>query len=843
MHDPGRKSGNNSDSHSPTQSTFRPAHSGRKGSKKVRTGCITCKIRKVKCDEAKPFCIRCTKTGRRCDGYLPSVKRQRGSSHLAGRGTTGGFLDPHGSLTVFYEWASADEVRSFQFFQHVTAPCLSGDFDGAFWRVLVLQICQTEPAVKHAVLAVSSLHEGMMRGMVPYAELGDRQSFALWQYNKAIACLLDQMRHADAKPLVPLLTCVLFVCIEFMQSKDRESLIHLEQGRQILGQLGRKSRNPEIDIIKQHLVPVYTRLSLTSLMIGCDPVAIPVSLKTAVEIPVQFETIDEVRYTLYDFMDECLRFSKKSNPTKYGPVPPEEMRAFEDEQDYLLSKLAKFNVAFSLYQSTKAKEAPAGAIALIQIHIHTTFIWISTALSNRETAFDDHVTTFSAIIPLATSFMDSLGAPAARENLPGKQTAAQTPTAADSRRFSAMFAFEMHVIAPLYFVATKCRHPIIRRSALRLLRRNPARRENLWRANIMASIAEYIIKLEEKHLQALNPDQQSRSISPARRTAPPFMNSFTPDSMWAASLAEVTSYMQSSQPETAEPPSRTYSYDSTATTAACTVGSTGGIMAGTTGPVSMPEHFDLSQVPIDPSLLLDTPGGPSSVHSFSDAHSIASSFDELSQPTIYVGGGTSGGTGGTCAPATSSMEAASSITAGAQPWQPSYSHSAPHAAPGIMLEPPTPMDHQPTGPPLVMMPGALQHSQGHSSQAHSQHSQNSHTLSHSHSRRMSSELDFSTTTFGSEGDDDSSSYSDHSGSHGLAGIGGAAHGLGPNTQTPTLQYSKSRAEAPFDVPENLRVHVALIDSEKEEGSWVETFRKMDGPDADWTVIKQYVPVN
>jgi hypothetical protein len=35
--------------------------------------------------------------------------------------------------------------------------------------VLVLQICQSEPAVRHAVLAVSSLHEGMVQAtMTPF---------------------------------------------------------------------------------------------------------------------------------------------------------------------------------------------------------------------------------------------------------------------------------------------------------------------------------------------------------------------------------------------------------------------------------------------------------------------------------------------------------------------------------------------------------------------------------------------------------------------------------------------------------------------------------------------------
>ncbi|KAI1111921.1 hypothetical protein F5Y14DRAFT_442917 [Nemania sp. NC0429] len=39
---------------------------------KARTGCLTCKKRRVKCDEAKPHCARCIKSGHRCVGYQDS---------------------------------------------------------------------------------------------------------------------------------------------------------------------------------------------------------------------------------------------------------------------------------------------------------------------------------------------------------------------------------------------------------------------------------------------------------------------------------------------------------------------------------------------------------------------------------------------------------------------------------------------------------------------------------------------------------------------------------------------------------------------------------------------------
>ncbi|KAK1825853.1 hypothetical protein QBC39DRAFT_270161 [Podospora conica] len=795
---------------SPTPSISRPSQSGRKGSKKVRTGCITCKIRKVKCDEGKPFCMRCTKTGRRCDGYLDAksmAQRRRRAGQLLGAAGA----DPQGPLPLFFEWASADEKRSFHFFQHATAPCLSGDFDGDFWRVLVLRICQTEPAVKHAVLAVSSFHEAMT---TPYMDAEDRHSFALSQYNKAIAYLLDQMQNVEAKPLVPLLTCVLFVCIELMQNKDKESLLHLEQGRQILSQLGRKtpSRYSEIDIIRQHLVPMYTRLSLTSWLIGCDPVAIPQQLKMLTEIPTMFDSVAEVRYALYDFMDECLRFYKRTHEAKFDDIPEESLSAFEKEQDYLLAKHAKFNVAFSLYQAMRVRDAPPGAIALIQIHLHTTYIWVSTALAYGEAAFDSYTSTFSAIIPLAASFLDVISHPATREDQSGKLSPG--PTSADPRHLSSMFTFEMHVIAPLYYVATKCRHPMIRRAALELLRRHPTRQENLWRANIMAAIADHTIELEERHLRV------TRSVSPSHGSippsAPPFPASFVPNEPWGDTemsnalpfhqlfRPEPITQHQQQQQQSQRPPhqQRNRSYDYTA--AAPAAGTPPSGPRHSSGPATPSDALDLSdlaslsRLPIDPSLLYDTSAA---------ASSIASSFEELSAPpsTIFVGGGSS------------------SRNNNSRPPPPIYAHHPhphPHQQPmppGISLEPPTPLDAA-----TASGPGARD--DPHHQQQPQQNLWMMFPPSH-HVDAASS----SSTRLGSSSSDSCGGGAMSARGGGLLSFSSAS--LGPRS-----------ADAPYDVPERFRVHEAVIGSEKEDGSWVMMFRKLGGLDGGWDVRTEWVAV-
>lgn len=59
-----------------------------------------------------------------------------------------------------------------------------------------------------------------------------------------------------------------------------------------------------------------------------------------------------------------------------------------------------------------------------------------------------------------------------------------------------VFMFETRFIPQLFFVATKCRHPAIRRQAISLLRLGPEV-ENTWKADTLADIAERVVGTEE----------------------------------------------------------------------------------------------------------------------------------------------------------------------------------------------------------------------------------------------------------------------------------------------------------------------------------------------------------
>ncbi|CAG9950839.1 unnamed protein product [Clonostachys rosea f. rosea IK726] len=108
---------------------------------RVRTGCITCKKRRVKCDEQKPVCMRCTRYGQHCDGYEADRLAQN-PRPAAPKGKP--ILLP--AVKVIPDLRSNNEQRSFDFFRSITGPKFSSDYDSGFWVATVLQFSHMIPS-------------------------------------------------------------------------------------------------------------------------------------------------------------------------------------------------------------------------------------------------------------------------------------------------------------------------------------------------------------------------------------------------------------------------------------------------------------------------------------------------------------------------------------------------------------------------------------------------------------------------------------------------------------------------------------------------------------------------
>ncbi|KAI0008827.1 hypothetical protein F4779DRAFT_417657 [Xylariaceae sp. FL0662B] len=246
-----------------------PAKRKRASKPKVRTGCLTCKIRRVKCDEAKPSCTRCTSTGRTCDGYGAPRQRQRRSSSSSSYLSTFFTSTPLAAGTP--RSLTADiagtpwERRCFHQFRALAATGLTlhaASAGAAFWAQTVPRAGHASAAVRHAAIAVGGAWEALRvrkhrhhhhhYHQHHHEEDGgdggdDRngdyaarlEAFTLRQYNRAIAGLRAHGDgDGDGGVEVTLLCCLLFVCLETARGDSAAALTHIASGLQIVAGTG-----------------------------------------------------------------------------------------------------------------------------------------------------------------------------------------------------------------------------------------------------------------------------------------------------------------------------------------------------------------------------------------------------------------------------------------------------------------------------------------------------------------------------------------------------------------------------------------------------------------------------
>ncbi|KAK3318295.1 hypothetical protein B0H66DRAFT_231283 [Apodospora peruviana] len=247
------------------QQENRPKKRTRASKPKVRTGCITCKIRRVKCGEEKPACYRCTSTGRTCDGYdngVPLRNRTPQDSQQEVELARAEFLRTYrwneslrsaGMRPIVADIDGTDmEKRFFHRFRATTEEdSLSMHHMlctfHPFWTRLTPRINYHDEAVKHAAIALGAAHQ-LYR---PLASSSNEQPsttdglspesiemFIIHQYNKSISKLQRHVGSSSPESIqVTLVCCLAYICLETFRSNHHAVLTHLLNGLKILESL------------------------------------------------------------------------------------------------------------------------------------------------------------------------------------------------------------------------------------------------------------------------------------------------------------------------------------------------------------------------------------------------------------------------------------------------------------------------------------------------------------------------------------------------------------------------------------------------------------------------------
>lgn len=153
---------------------------------------------------------------------------------------------------------SSQEQYLFTLFRQYHAPALGGHFDSDFWNIQLPMVAHSEPAVYHAIVAFATLNQD---GMPEAETLHSKHNMqVLFHYNKAIQFANSQLQKDGSSQHVILMTCLLFIFLEFKRGNTEAALNHLQGGLGILHALEADHEHSQLLGVGNSLAHAFSRL-------------------------------------------------------------------------------------------------------------------------------------------------------------------------------------------------------------------------------------------------------------------------------------------------------------------------------------------------------------------------------------------------------------------------------------------------------------------------------------------------------------------------------------------------------------------------------------------------------
>lgn len=328
---------------------------------------------------------------------------------------------------------SSNAHRSFHFYHAVTAPSLAVEYDASLWTSVVPMLCESEPSILHAMLAVSILSESLIhKRRKQHGKHRHEELLALQHYNKAISFLQKRLNGQEPAELVTsLIVSILFACLEFIWRRVKVAVLHLHQGRKILSSIsvGQQISKSHLHLIHEEIAPILLRTGPATTLYGSYSLPVPPGPSTPFEIPSAFRSSKQASYSLHTILDDALRWrmlvkagcqrAERLSTDFCYKIPVTSLPRADlgtdkaqqlKEQKVLISRLHAWYSALNEWHATSPKRSrPARSTLIFEIHWHTTTLWTATALCEEETGYDEQLDRFSAIVRLCTEYLEYTG--------------------------------------------------------------------------------------------------------------------------------------------------------------------------------------------------------------------------------------------------------------------------------------------------------------------------------------------------------------------------------------------------------------------------------------------------
>lgn len=330
------------------------------------------------------------------------------------------------------------------------------------------------------MLAISCLYKNPL-----YAERGQSSSItrkaqveALKWSGQSLEALRLSVANSEQTRETVLLSCILLSALQSQQNDIPNALPLLRAGFNLACDMASSGdhMSPDLDL----LIHTFLRQGVLLSIFGCDisQTQIRTCWQHINESYTDMQNLSGARDYLFACMLSAITFINSVATARYrsdADYYEEVVQIYGDQQREILESFARWYRQFMslttrLLINTTFEDQRA--ISSMMIHYHVCRIWTIACLARSSLILDSFTQQFSDVLIHAENLLQTVS--------PQEQP----------------FNFEIGAIAPLSFVAGHCRHPLLRRKAINLIRK-ASMREALFTAEHSARAAELLVALEE----------------------------------------------------------------------------------------------------------------------------------------------------------------------------------------------------------------------------------------------------------------------------------------------------------------------------------------------------------
>lgn len=465
--------------------------------------------------------MKCQSTGRACDGYgeMPYVlKTDIASSHYQDNNAKGAECydryRPGGTICAYQskQWhakshdlishhlgplmvlpaTGSTQTEAMCFFEYISIKHLNEYRPNETWRETLMFFSQTVPAVRYAAIALALVSRSYLdRDSMDRVHQPSPNKDALFYYNRAIQLLLNQESgDSDETTAITLLVCYLFTCFDHLAGNYVQAMKHLRGGVELSRNIDKTilnnntyddTKSSAVHTLIRQVTRQIRRLDVQAATFLVDWTPIDVQEAVVPDLLLfnsTFGSLDQAADRLQILVAQVMGLRNAEQETYFtGEMPPPPPPSIKNN---ILRELETWSNLFdNMLQQGNSHETDAEAYPLIPLlRLQYTIAWtlLSSYGSGREMEYDNFLPQFQQCVTLADDLV------AAHERYSGSLKPTFTP--------------EIGVLPVLYIIGVKCRHPMLRRKVLSILRRQPIR-EAIWDSISVARIIERVIEIEE----------------------------------------------------------------------------------------------------------------------------------------------------------------------------------------------------------------------------------------------------------------------------------------------------------------------------------------------------------